>query len=208
MTDDLLVATQGGDQRDVRAVVGTPRATPSRYRRPITARLRGAGVPLLLAALGVWKPRSLGTPGRLDMALRLFVSRCRGGRRGATLGHHNRTTRPGARCQENYLANKATVSTILRCAQPCRTDPKPDRVGHPTPDRAHLGSEIVAAVRRHETSRVAPAQGELQAPDRRASADEERSVVSFAARAPMSTSIRVLRRGFGSCRRNMPTTFV
>lgn len=42
MTDDLLVATQGGAQRDVRAVVGTPRAIPSRYRRPITARLRGA----------------------------------------------------------------------------------------------------------------------------------------------------------------------
>lgn len=42
MTDDLLVATQGGAQRDVRAVVGTPRATPSRHRRPITARLRGA----------------------------------------------------------------------------------------------------------------------------------------------------------------------
>lgn len=67
MTDDLLVATQGGAQRDVRAVVGTLRATPSRCRRPITARLRGAGVPLLLAALGVWKSGSLGTPGRLDM---------------------------------------------------------------------------------------------------------------------------------------------
>lgn len=80
--------------------------------------------------------------------------------------------------------------------------------GHPTPDRAHLGSEIVAAVRRHEINRVAPAQGEPQAPDRRAGADEERPVVSFAARAPMSTSICILRRGFGSCRRNTPTTFV
>lgn len=99
MTDDLLVATQGADQRDVRAVVGTPRATPSRYRRPITARLRGGSSAASPGALGVWKPRSLGTPGHLDMA----------------------------------LANKATVSTILRCAKPCRTDPKPDRLAIPRP---------------------------------------------------------------------------
>lgn len=133
MTDDLLVATQGGDQRDVRAVVGTLRATPSRYRRPITARLRGCSSAASPDALGVWKPRSLGTPGHLDMALRLFVSQVQGRATGSTLGHHNRTTRPGARCQENNLANKATVSTILRCAKPCRTDPKPDRLAIPRP---------------------------------------------------------------------------
>lgn len=85
VTDDLLVATQGGDQRDVRAVVGTPRATPSRCRRPITARLRGQACRF---SWRPWKSGSLGTPGRLDMgSVTLLSVNCRGEVTGAALGH-------------------------------------------------------------------------------------------------------------------------
>lgn len=61
MTDDLLVATQGGAQRDVRAVVGTLRATPSRCRRPITARLRGQ------ACRFSWRPWESGSLEALEL---------------------------------------------------------------------------------------------------------------------------------------------
>ena len=66
--DDLLVATQGGDQHDVRP---SPEA-PEQSRLgtdALSQHVSGAAVPLLLAA---WRPRSLGNlgpPARLDVAL-------------------------------------------------------------------------------------------------------------------------------------------
>lgn len=142
MTDDLLVVTQGGDQCDVRPSSGPPEQ-PRTGTDALSQHVSGAAaVPLLLAASRSGKPRSLGTAGHLGVPLRPCLSplsvRCRG-EAAVTPGHHNRATRPGARCQENYLPNKATVSTILRCAQPCRTDPKPDRAGPSHAGRAHLG---------------------------------------------------------------------
>lgn len=70
MTDDLLVATQGGDQCDVRPSSGPPEQ-PRVGTDALSQHVSGAAaVPLLLAAWRSGKPRSLGTPGHLGVPLR------------------------------------------------------------------------------------------------------------------------------------------
>lgn len=99
MTDDLLVATQGGAQRDVRPSSGPPEQ-PRVGTDALSQHVSGAS--------RTASPGGLESLEALELlgVLEWFCDSCQsvqGRATGATLGHHDRTTGPGpgARCQEN-----------------------------------------------------------------------------------------------------------
>lgn len=121
MTDDLLVATQGAAQRDVRPPSGPPEQ-PRVGTDTLSRHVSGARRTASLGPWNVWKPGSLGTPGRPGVLS--LVSQWMGEWTGATLGHHgrrNRTTGPGARGQDSgglLLAGKQGDGIDIFSAEP------------------------------------------------------------------------------------------
>lgn len=173
MTDDLLVATQGGDQCDVRPSSGPPEQ-PRVGTDALSQHVSGAAaVPLLLAAWRSGKPRSLGTPGHLGAR--------GGGSRSWPPQSHDKARGP----MSGELPAKQGDGIDNSPLRPTLPDGSEAGPRWPIPRRSSTSgaSEIATAARRHENSKASAAQGEPQAPDRRASADQERPLASLADRA-------------------------
>lgn len=86
MTDDLLVATQGAAQRDVRPSSGPPEQ-PRVGTDTLSQHVSGARRTASPGRLEAWKPGSLGTPGRLGQWLCDACQSVQGRETAARLGH-------------------------------------------------------------------------------------------------------------------------